>query len=207
MTAALGAAPSAVPVAAPRRAAVASVSVDSVARMAPATSLAATPAMTDADLDGLVAVLDALPEDIKSADPRTTPDYERRLSRAMEATTSARQSTRADASVLLGLAPRHLLGEAGRIGAPTQVELATDWIACGAAVAGVIAQYGIPVVKVLGWIREAREIWQTAYGIYVAIRDGVFAVQMGEEAAQLLGAILGVDGVASAYFSSAAVTA
>ncbi|MFT2752446.1 hypothetical protein [Clavibacter sp. Sh2088] len=151
MTAALGAAPSAVPhAAAAHQAAVARASVDSVARTAPAISRASTPAMTDADLDGLVAVLDALPDDIKSADPRTTPDYEHRLGQAIDRVTassridtSMRSSTPDDALSPIGTG-RAVHAADLRSAAPT-VRLAIDWIACGAAVAGVIAQYGLPV--------------------------------------------------------------
>jgi hypothetical protein len=168
--------------------------------------------ITDADLDGLIALLESLPADLQSADPRTTPDYEQRLARALDRAAeeqrlgpTARQVT-ARTTLLLGAArPATALTPALPL-APG-ARLAVDWIACGAAVAGVIAQYGIPVFRVVGWIREARATWETAYGIYVAIRDGVFAVQIGEQAAQLIGAILGINGVATACFGPASTVA
>jgi hypothetical protein len=168
--------------------------------------------ITDADLDGLIALLESLPADLQSADPRTTPDYEQRLARALDRAAeeqrlgpTARQVT-ARTTLLLGAArPATALTPASPL-APG-ARLAVDWIACGAAVAGVIAQYGIPVFRVVGWIREARATWETAYGIYVAIRDGVFAVQIGEQAAQLIGAILGINGVATACFGPASTVA
>jgi hypothetical protein len=213
MTAGLGAAPSAVPhAAAAHQAAVARASVDSVARTAPAISRASTPAMTDADLDGLVAVLDALPDDIKSADPRTTPDYGHRLSQAIDKVTASSGGVRpsrpstADEVLYLSTARPATNAPDPRSSAPT-VRLAIDWVGCAASIAGVIAQYGLPVFKVVSFIREARALFGSAYDIWLAIRYGRAAAEMGEEATQIIEALLGIDGVVSACFGAAAMDA
>jgi hypothetical protein len=183
----------------------------SIATVATAPSHAG--ALTDAELDGLVALLESLPSDLQIADPRTTPDYEQRLGHALDRVAEEQHLTPASRQATVRTA---LLSDTARtegtasIGTSTSrptTSLAVDWWTCAAAIAGVIAQYAIPVFKVVRWIREAQEIWGTAYGVYVAIRDGVFAVQMGEEAAQLLGALLGMDGVTRACFNSSSLAA
>jgi hypothetical protein len=168
--------------------------------------------ITDADLDGLIALLESLPADLQSADSRTTPDYEQRLARALDRAAeeqrlspAAHQAT-ARTALLLGAARQAAALTPASSLAPG-AQLAVDWIACGAAVAGFIAQYGIPVLKVVGWIREARALFGSAYDIYVAIRYGRAGAEMGEEAAQMLQALLGIDGVVSACFGAAAVDA
>jgi len=210
MTAALGAAPDAVPDAVQRHAAVAPASVDTTARTSPGISRASTATITDADLDGLVALLDALPDDVKSADPRTTPDYERRLSRAIDRVTASSEtgntnrSTAADDVLSLIGTDRGALAADFGSSAPT-ARLAIDWFGCAASIAGVIAQYGLPVFKVVSFIREARALFGSAYDIYLAIRYGRAAAEMGEEATQIIEALLGIDGVVSACFGAAAM--
>ncbi|KXU21609.1 hypothetical protein [Clavibacter nebraskensis] len=210
MTAALGTAPSTVPDTAQRQTGAMHASFDTADRTTPAATLASIPAMTDADLDGLVAVLDALPDDMKSADPRTTPDYERRLSRAIDRVTASSDTgnTTRSSAAEVGLpmigTGRGALAADLRSPAPT-AQLAVDWIGCAASIAGVIAQYGLPVFKVVSFIREARALFGSAYDIYLAIRYGRAAAEMGEEATQIIEALLGVDGVVSACFGVAAM--
>ncbi|AWG00521.1 hypothetical protein DZF92_05795 [Clavibacter michiganensis subsp. insidiosus] len=212
MTAAVGAVPGTVPEAAQRQSRVVHAGVGTAAPTTPATLLASAPAMSDADLDGLVAVLDALPDDIKSADPRTTPDYGHRLSQAIDRVTasssvgtSTRSVTPDDALSLIGTG-RAVHATDLRGSAPT-ARLAIDWIACGAAVAGVIAQYGLPVFKVVGWIREAREIYGSVRGIIEALSTGALAQEIPGEAAELITTLLGFDGVVAACFSPTSLEA
>ena len=56
-------------------------------------------------------------------------------------------------------------------------------------------------------IREARALFGSAYDIHLAIRYGRAAAEMGEEATQIIEALLGVDGVVSACFGAAAMDA
>jgi hypothetical protein len=168
--------------------------------------------ITDADLDGLIALLESLPADLQSADPRTTPDYEQRLARALDRAAeeqrlgpTARQVT-ARTTLLLGAArPATALTPASPL-APG-ARLAVDWWACTAAVAGAIVQYAVPVAKVVGWLREARALWGGVLGVLHAIRRGVAAIQIGEEGAQVLFNLLGVGGVVANCFGARAVAA
>ncbi|WP_258070439.1 hypothetical protein [Clavibacter michiganensis] len=210
MTAASGAVPGTVPEAAQRQSRVVHAGVGTAAPTTPATLLASAPAMSDADLDGLVAVLDALPDDVESADPRTTPDCERRLSRAIDRVTASsdtgdatRSSAADDALYLIGTG-RGALATDLRGSAPT-ARLTIDWIGCAASIAGVIAQYGLPVFTVVSFIWEARALFGSAYDIHLAIRYGRAAAERGEEATQIIEALLGVDGVVSACFGAAAM--
>jgi plasmid stabilization system protein ParE len=211
MTAALGAAPVPTAGATTHPAAVARERerVDAATRMPSAARRASAPTMTDADLDGLVAMLDALPDDIKAANPRTTPDCERRLGRAIDRLTespragsSTRPSESEDALSMIGAG--HAVEATDLRGSAPTVRLAVGWVACAASVAGVIAQYGLPVSKVVSSIREARALFGSAYDIYVAIRYGRAAAEMGEEATRLIEALLGIDGVVSACSGAAA---
>jgi hypothetical protein len=168
--------------------------------------------LTDADLDGLIALLDSLPADLQTADPRTTPDYAQRLARALDRAAeeqhlspAARQAA-ARTTLLLGAArPAAALTPASPLAPGAQ--LAVDWWACTAAVAGAIVQYAVPVAKVVGWLREARALWGGVLGVLHAIRRGVAAIQIGEEGAQVLFNLLGVGGVVANCFGARAVAA
>ncbi|WP_143469478.1 hypothetical protein [Kytococcus aerolatus] len=62
-------------------------------------------------------------------------------------------------------------------------------------VAKVVATYGVPVFKVLDWIRKARKIWGGVTGIWRAIRSGPAAAEIGPEAAAVLEGILGYGSI------------
>jgi hypothetical protein len=165
--------------------------------------------ITDADLDGLIALLESLPADLQSADPRTTPDYEQRLARALDRAAEeqrlgpATASATAHTALLLRTArPTTALSPASSP-APT-AQLAVNWIVCGAAIAGFIAQYGLPVFKVVGWLRELRAIFGTVRGIVDALNRGTIPSDIPGEAVELLSSLLGVDHVVSACFGTAA---
>ncbi|MCT1367589.1 hypothetical protein [uncultured Kocuria sp.] len=116
-------------------------------------------------------VLDQLPEDLKTADPKTTPNYEQRLTEAINKIEGAESS-----------------------GVTTYV----NWISCGAALAGVVAQYGIPVGKVVKWLKDGYKIFGGIKGLIAAIRSGAAIAEIGEDAVKVLEGILGVDGVVTA---------
>lgn len=71
---------------------------------------------------------------------------------------------------------------------------------CAIEVAGVIIEYGIPVAKVLSWIRTARRLWGGVRGIIRAIRSGAAAAQIGPEGVEVLKALLGFGDVIAACF-------
>ncbi|CRH61430.1 Uncharacterised protein [Chlamydia trachomatis] len=129
-----------------------------------------SPSLSDAELDRLIQVLDRVPENLRNANPRTTPNYEAELSRALNGIRVGGIATRA------------------------------SWWQCGAEIASVIVQYGLPVGKVLKWLKEARKIWGGVSGIWRAIKSGAAFAEIGEEGVQALEIILGFDGVISACF-------
>lgn len=127
--------------------------------------------MSEEQFQHTIEVLDQLPEDLKTADPKTTPNYEQRLTEAIDQ--------------IEGI-------QAG--GTTTYV----NWISCGAALAGVVAQYGIPVAKVVKWLKDGYKIFGRIKGLIAAVRSGAAAAEIGEDAVNVLEGILGVDGVVSA---------
>lgn len=72
---------------------------------------------------------------------------------------------------------------------------------CTAKVASIIIQYGLPVGKVLEWLKDAREIWGGVTGIWRAIRSGAAFTEIGEEGVQILEMLFGFESVAFACFS------
>ncbi len=129
-----------------------------------------SPSLSDAELDRLILALDRVPENLRNANPRTTPNYEGQLSRTLNGMSVGGIATRA------------------------------SWWQCGGEVASIIFQYGLPVGKVLKWLKEARKIWGGVSGIWRAIKSGAAFAEIGEEGAQALEMILGFDGVISACF-------
>ncbi|MGV9184004.1 hypothetical protein ACTOVL_08270 [Arcanobacterium canis] len=129
-----------------------------------------SPSLSDAELDRLIQALDRVPENLRNANPRTTPNYEAELSRALNGIRVRGIATRA------------------------------SWWQCGTEVASVIVQYGLPVGKILKWLKEARKIWGGVSGIWRAIKSGAAFAEIGEEGVQALEMILGFDGVISACF-------
>ncbi|MGK4065185.1 hypothetical protein AB0Y14_03875 [Rothia sp. HC945] len=115
--------------------------------------------------------LDQLPEDLKTADPKTTPNYEQRLTEAINQI------------------------EGNQVGGATTY---VNWVSCGAALAGVVVQYGVPVAKVVKWLKEGYKIFGGIKGLITAIRSGAAAAEIGEDAVSVLEGVLGVNGVVSA---------
>lgn len=142
------------------------------------TALPARAAVTpstagDEQLDALIVDLEGLPEWLKRADPEETPNYEKRLNRALRG--------------------RKVIDGPGLMSSGT-VRPASGW-RCSLEVAKVIAEYGVPVFKVISWIRKARQIWGGFTGIWRAIRSGSAAAEIGPEAAAVLEGILGYGGI------------
>lgn len=150
----------------------------------PATALTPTPQalMTeDQQLDLILKKLDSLPVHLKNANPKTYPNYEQEIKRHLGNTTTVVPST---ISAQLGVAlPQFNVG------------------ACIASLAGFVASTGIPVFKIIGWIRSARAIWGGFRGIWTAIRSGAAIREIGGEAATVLGELLGIGGIANSCFN------
>lgn len=135
--------------------------------------------MTDADLNNLIRALDNLPEHLKTAAPKTTPNYEKDLSKALN-----------------GLKVGHVPAPTPGVAMPM-----VNWVSCTWEVAQVIVSYGIPVGKVIGWLKKAKSLYGSIRGIFRAFKTGLAAADIGEDAAQILEMILGFDGVINACFS------
>lgn len=130
--------------------------------------------MTEDELDLIENALSEIPADMQNADPAETPNFEAELEQQIGAT-AAIQGTGT------GIAP------------------ASGW-ACAAAVATFVATNGIPVAKILRWIKDARKIWGGVRGIWTAIKSGQAAAEIGEEAAGFLGELLSVPGIVETCF-------
>ena len=136
---------------------------------------------SDTGFNQLQQKLESLPQDLKNADPRTTPNYEQRLNDALGGTK------------IIGVKP----AKAPSGSASTMV----NWAGCALALGTVVVQYGVPVGKVIAWIKEARAIWGGVRGIITAIRAGDAAAKIGPEAVEVLEGILGIGGVVDNCFS------
>lgn len=135
--------------------------------------------ISDAEFDALIKALESLPEDLKTADPSTTPNYEQRLNKALS---DLEVDSNAAALPFLVAKP------------------AVNYLSCAYQIVSTVVQYGIPVAKVISWIKEAKAIFGSVKAIWAAIRGGSFTAQMGPEAAEIIKALLGLDGVIAACF-------
>ena len=138
--------------------------------------------MSDEEFDELIRVLDQLPTELKNADPKTTPNYEARISAAVDAVRAGRTPSSSLPSL------------------PAETVSLMSWWSCGLAIASFVGQYGIPFGKIIGWLKKAKKIYGTVKGILWAIKHGVAAAQIGNEAAKMLEALLGFDSIKSACF-------
>ncbi|XXM92587.1 hypothetical protein ACAD32_02411 [Clavibacter nebraskensis] len=159
---------------------------------------------SDDRLGQMLALLESLPEDLKQADPKTTPGYADRLAAEINA---RRGGAIGGATTTAGYPAVSTALFTGTSASPRtsptdpQIELAVNWVACATDIVGLIVQYGIPVGKVIGWIKDARAIYGSVRAIAAAIRRGDFGVTVGEDAAQELEGLLGIDGVIADCFS------
>lgn len=165
-----------------------------VALLTPAAAYATAPATADpaqteagspdpdGQLDGIIAKLDTIPEGLRRADPSTYPGYEEALNNALEG--------------VMTIDPQ----AAASVGSPGDVQAHASAGSCAVEIATVVITYGVPATKVLKWLKEAKQIWGGVRGIYVAIKSGAAATELGAEAAALLGSIIGVTAVAEACF-------
>ena len=134
----------------------------------PGKAAALTDAQKDQKLTDILNTLEAVPNDLKNADPATTPDYKNRLFVATNGITVVE-------------APGTTQEDAAQFG-----------------VGGCVL--GVPVAKVIAWIRKAKALYGAVNSIRSAILVGTAAGEIGEEAATVLMGILGLDSVVNACF-------
>lgn len=123
------------------------------------------------EVDNLIRALESIPEDLKTADPRT-PGYEAKLNTAL----------------------------GGLVVGGSYATTTTGWWKCTVEVAKVIVTYGVPVFKVVQWLKRAKQLWGGIRGIIYAIRSGQAAAEIGADGASILEGILGLGGVKKACF-------
>ena len=133
----------------------------------------------DQQLDLILSKLESLPEHLKEADPKTYPNYEQEIRRYLGDTT--------------------LLPPAETSTGAT-IPYFNAW-ACAGSLAGFIINTGIPVAKIIGWIKRARQLWGSVKGVWNAIRRGEAAAKIGSEAASVLEDILGYGDVVNNCFN------
>ncbi|MDO4241257.1 MAG: hypothetical protein Q4C71_01840 [Microbacteriaceae bacterium] len=134
------------------------------------------PALNDAELDTIVRALESLPEHLKNADPKTTPNYQEDLSKSLNEF----------------MTKENLL--------PGGISVRASWWECGIQVALTVVQYGIPVGKIIHWIKNAGKLWGGIKGVWEAITRGYAAAEIGEEGAQVLEMLLGYEDLVRACF-------
>ncbi len=134
------------------------------------------PSLSDEELDFLIARLDQLPDNIKRANPKDIHNYATKLDHFLAG---------GSFSDVTGITP-----------------MGTNWPKCIFEIGMLVVQYGIPVAKVLKWLKEAKAIWGGVSGIWWAIRHGVAAAEMGSDAAKVLSGLLGTQGVIDACFNA-----
>lgn len=140
------------------------------------TLISSKSTLTDAGLSYLINRLDQLPESVKQANPQDIPDYAQKLDNFLAG---------GSFSTTMRITP-----------------MGTNWPQCIFQIGLLVAQYGIPVAKVVGWLKEAKAVWGGVSGIWKAIRSGWVAARFGSQAGNILSAILGTDGVIRACFNS-----
>ncbi|MFT2708313.1 hypothetical protein [Clavibacter zhangzhiyongii] len=158
----------------------------------------------DDQLGQMLSLLESLPEDLKQADPKTTPNYANRLTSEIDARSggaSAASGIVSDSPVISTALFTLPSGGPRAYTMGPRIELAVNWFACATDIVGLIVQYGVPVGKVIGWIKDARAIYGSVRAIAAAIRRGDFGVTEGEDAAQVLEGLLGIDGVIADCFT------
>ena len=134
----------------------------------------------DQQFDLILRKLESLPEHLKKANPKTYPNYEAEIRRYVGDT--------------------KLVTQPSVVKKPGQSPQFNAW-ACAGSLAGFVVSTGIPVTKIIGWIKKARAIWGGVRGIMTAIRSGVAATEIGGEAATVLMEILGAGGVVQNCFN------
>lgn len=146
-----------------------SVTSPSAGASVPDTEISAME-VSDAEFEDALEILESLPEHIKNADPKTYPNYQEEL--------------RAEITKL----------ESG----DHPIQLQVNWVSCAGEIAFFIAQYGIPVVKVVGVMRKLYKAFGSVRGIISAIRDGRAFAYGDQDTVSAIESLFGIDSVVAA---------
>ena len=166
----------------------------------------------DEHLDAILEKLLQVPDYLQRADPKTYPNFEAELDKYLDGITvlnprdygydTEKVNSTLDHTTSKSDKPDRAVAKLDTLdGSTSKAEPVFDLWACIAAVAGVVGQYGLPVMKVIGWVRKAKELYSDVSGILSAIKRGEAVAEVGEDGAKVLEAILGIEGVTSACFS------
>lgn len=138
----------------------------------------------DQQLDLILQELESLPQDLKDADPRTYPGYEEALRSYLGDMTVVQPGDQGD-----------------QVEPGDQVMRPTfNFWTCASSLAAFVTTSGIPVAKIIGWIRRSRQLWGGFRGVWNTVRSGEAASEIGQEAADVLEGVLGLGGVAENCF-------
>ncbi|MDO4253295.1 MAG: hypothetical protein Q4C74_08680 [Rothia sp. (in: high G+C Gram-positive bacteria)] len=119
----------------------------------------------------IIKKLDSVPARLKNADPKSYPNYQAEIAKYLGNTTTITS-------------------------APRGVNASFDFIGCGIALIGLVKEFKHPLIKILGWLRKAKEIWGSVKEIWNAIKSGKAIKEIGAEAAKFIGGVLGFKDVA-----------
>lgn len=132
----------------------------------------------DEQLDRILKALEAMPEHLKQADPKTYPDYEKAIEPYLEGLTTV--VTPSDGS---GANPDF------------------HFVNCVASISGFIATNGFPALRIISWIQTSIKLWGGVNGIRLALKTGEAAIAIGPDAATILSSLLGIQGIIKWCFS------
>ena len=170
----------------------------------------------DEHLDAILEKLLQVPDYLQRADPKTYPNFEAELDKYLDGITvlnprdygydTEKVNSTLDHTTSKSDKPDRAVAKLDTLdGSTSKAEPAFDLWGCIAAVAALVAEYGLPVMKVIGWIRKGKELYGSVAGLARAIKSGqIFkdpVEDIGEDGAKLLEALLGLDGVKTACFS------
>ena len=174
----------------------------------------------DEHLDAILEKLLQVPDYLQRADPKTYPNFEAELDKYLDGITvlNPRNYPRDYGydTEKANSKPDHTSNKSGKSDravakmdtlddSTSKAEPVFDLWGCIAAVAALVAEYGLPVMKVIGWIRKGKELYGSVAGLVRAIKSGkIFkdpVEDISEDGAKLLEALLGLDGVKTACFS------
>lgn len=133
-------------------------------------------AQIEAQLEDILSALENLPADLQEGSPESTPDYQERLRQELDGLTTVDPELTAQ---VLGFTPQ------------------TGWL-CAAELAAFVVTTGVPVFRMIRILNQARVAAGGWNGLLVALRTGQLVGLVGEDSAEILEQILGVNSVIDA---------
>lgn len=77
---------------------------------------------------------------------------------------------------------------------------AVNYLSCAYRIVSTVVEYGLPITKLIIWIKQAQALFGSVKAIRAAIRGGSFTSRMGPESADIIKALLEIDNVFAACF-------